>query len=45
MNSFWAEMIMSEYYKSQTEIREMLGKTLMYEKAVHKMLMKLTPVH
>jgi len=42
MNSFCADIILSKYYKSKTVIRETLDKTLLYEKAAHKMLMNLT---
>jgi len=44
MGSFCADIFSSKKLPSQTVTREKLSKTLSYDKGLHKMLMKLTPV-
>jgi len=43
MSNFCTNILLPNNYKSQTVIREMLRKTLMYIKFARLMLMKLTP--
>jgi len=43
MSSFCTEILLQKKSQSQTVIKEKLQKAFLYEKGVHKMLMKLTP--
>ncbi len=41
-SSFFADILLQKKLQSQTVVREMLQKVLLYEKGIHKMLMGLT---
>jgi len=44
-NSFCADILSPKKLQSQTVSREKLQKTLSYQKAAHKVLVKLTPAN